>query len=217
MNETITVRGIVATAPRHFLTETGLDITSLRLASPSRRWDRATGTWVNGGTNWFSVTAFRVLGANVYRSVSKGDRVIVTGRLKIRDWTKGDRSGTSVDIDADSVGHDLLFGCGTWMRTMRPTSEQSAPPGDRGGMRVDERTGVVDDDDADAMVAGRPGAPDAEPDDTALAEQGANEDLDTARDPIETADQPNVLGTHVGGLADGDAWSATAEHGQDGP
>ncbi len=57
----------------------GVAITSLRLASPSRRFDRATGVWTNGATNWFTVTAFRSLAANVHKSLKKGDRIVVTG------------------------------------------------------------------------------------------------------------------------------------------
>ncbi|MBK0297331.1 single-stranded DNA-binding protein, partial [Bacillus sp. S34] len=72
--------------PRHLVTDTGIAITSMRLASPSRRWDRATSTWTNGATNWYTVTAFRSLAANVHRSLKKGDRIVVTGRIRIRTW-----------------------------------------------------------------------------------------------------------------------------------
>ncbi|WXF92124.1 single-stranded DNA-binding protein [Curtobacterium flaccumfaciens pv. flaccumfaciens] len=110
MNDIITVCGIVATEPRHLVTETGIAITSLRLASPSRRWDRATAAWVNGATNWYTVTAFRSLASNVYKSLKKGDRIVVAGRVRIRTWERDGRGGTSVEIDADGIGHDLAWG-----------------------------------------------------------------------------------------------------------
>lgn len=130
MNDSITIRGIVATDPRHLVTGTGLAITSLRLASPSRRWDRSTASWTNGDTNWFTVTAFRSLASNLHKSLHKGDRVIVTGRLRIRNWEREDRSGMTVEIDADAVGHDLAWGCGTWMRVPRHVADETAPPGE---------------------------------------------------------------------------------------
>jgi single-strand DNA-binding protein len=130
MNDIITIRGIVATAPRHFVTGTGLSITSFRLASPSRRWDRATSAWVNGDTNWFTVTAFRTLATNVHESVVKGDRVLVAGRLRIRPWERENRSGTAVEIDGDSIGHDLAFGRSQWRKVTRHTTDETAGPGE---------------------------------------------------------------------------------------
>jgi single-strand DNA-binding protein len=128
MNDTISIRGIVATELRHLVTGTGVTITSFRLASTSRRWDRATGGWVNGHTNWYTVTSFRALAGNVHRSVKKGDRVIVTGRLRVRSWERDERSGISVEVDADAVGHDLAFGQSTWMRSLRTTADEHAGP-----------------------------------------------------------------------------------------
>ncbi|KQO62982.1 single-stranded DNA-binding protein [Curtobacterium sp. Leaf261] len=130
MNDTITIRGIVATVPRHLVTGTGLSITSFRLASPSRRWDRATSAWVNGDTNWFTVTAFRTLATNVQESVIKGDRVLVAGRLRIRPWERDHRSGTAVEIDGDSIGHDLAYGRSQWRKVTRHTTDETAWPGE---------------------------------------------------------------------------------------
>jgi single-strand DNA-binding protein len=141
MNDTITVCGIVATEPRHLVTETGIAITSMRLASPSRRWDRANATWTNGPTNWFTVTAFRSLAANVHKSVKKGDRIIVTGRVRIRTWERDGRGGTSVEIDAEGIGQDLAWGISNWIKVPRHASEGSAAPG--AGPSVDPRTGEV--------------------------------------------------------------------------
>jgi single-strand DNA-binding protein len=141
MNDTITVCGIVATEPRHLVTETGIAITSMRLASPSRRWDRANATWTNGPTNWFTVTAFRSLAANVHKSVKKGDRIIVTGRVRIRTWERDGRGGTSVEIDAEGIGQDLAWGISNWIKVPRHASEGSAAPGV--GPSVDPKTGEV--------------------------------------------------------------------------
>jgi len=141
MNDTITVCGIVATEPRHLVTETGIAITSLRLASPSRRWDRAAGAWTNGNTNWFTVTAFRSLAANVHKSLKKGDRIVVTGRVRVRTWERDGRGGTSVEIDAEGIGHDLAWGISNWVKVPRHASEATAAPGS--SPTVDPRTGEV--------------------------------------------------------------------------
>jgi single-strand DNA-binding protein len=73
-----------------------------------------------GETNWYTVTAFRQLAQNVGSSVQKGDRVVVTGRLKIRKWESGQREGMVVEIDAEAIGHDLAWGTSTFTRIARP-------------------------------------------------------------------------------------------------
>ncbi|MEY4423843.1 MAG: hypothetical protein RLZZ258_946 [Actinomycetota bacterium] len=118
MSETLSVAGLVATTPRHLVTQDGLPITSFRLASSSRRFDRAQNKWIDGETNWFTITSFRQLAINSAGSVNKGDRVSVTGKLRVRDWDNGERAGTSVEIEADSMGHDLAWGSSVFTRTV---------------------------------------------------------------------------------------------------
>lgn len=135
MPDTITLTGLVATPPTHLVTGEGLSITHFRLASSQRRFDRAKQEWVDGETNWYTVTAFRQLATNVINSVQKGHRVVVTGRLKVRDWTAGDKKGTSVDVDADALGHDLSWGSAVFTRSAAAAVAEAeeaaaAPAGD---------------------------------------------------------------------------------------
>ncbi len=122
-NDTITITGLVATTPRHITTGDGLTISSFRLASTQRRFDKDTEKWIDGETNWFTVTCFRQLAANVGRSINKGERVIVTGTLRIREWDNGEKVGTTVEVEADAVGHDLTWGLATFVRN----ADQAAP------------------------------------------------------------------------------------------
>jgi single-strand DNA-binding protein len=118
MSELVTVAGLVATTPRHLVTQDGLPITSFRLAASHRKFDRALNKWIDGETNWFTITAFRQLAINTAGSVSKGERILVTGKLRVRDWDNGERAGTSVEIEADSIGHDLCWGNSAFTRTV---------------------------------------------------------------------------------------------------
>ena len=118
MSESFTVSGLVATTPRHLVTQEGLPITSFRLASSKRRFDKTKKIWVDGETNWFTINSFRQLAINSASSISKGDRIMVSGRLKVRDWDNGERSGTSVEIEADCLGHDLVWGTSEFSRTV---------------------------------------------------------------------------------------------------
>jgi len=123
MSDHVTVHGLVATEPRHLVTKDGLEITSFRLAAMQRRFDRQLGKWRDDGTNWYSVASFRILAKNAAASLEKGHRVIVSGRLKVRDWDAGEKSGVSVDIEADSIGHDLVWGSTTFERYKMPVDD----------------------------------------------------------------------------------------------
>jgi len=118
MSEQISVTGLVATTPRHIVTAEGLPITSFRLASSTRRFDRTQNKWVDGETNWYTITAFKQLGINSAGSVNKGDRIMVQGVLRVRDWDNGERAGTSVEVEASAMGHDLSWGSSVFTRTV---------------------------------------------------------------------------------------------------
>ena len=116
---TITITGLTATDPRHLITSEGVAISSFRFASTDRRYNRSTEKWEDGDTTWFTVSAFRALAENVKASVKKGERLIITGRLRIRDWETDDRKGTDVEIEADAIGHDLTWGTTQFVKNPR--------------------------------------------------------------------------------------------------
>ena len=196
MSDTITLTGVVATIPRVTTISGGIALTSFRLASNQRRYDRNTGSWVDGDTNWYTVSAFRQLGANAGISIHKGERVIVNGRMRVRDWTNGDRTGTSVDIEADSLGHDLSWGTTAFARNSsspthdaapgaQPDSDEFPPADAEDGRNVfgaDVETAAGDDDDEESL--------DDEPDD----DDAANS-VRTAAMPIAVGDRDASLET----------------------
>ena len=129
MSDQYSVTGLVATTPRHLVTQDGLPITSFRLAASLRKFDRTLNRWVEAETNWFTITSFRQLAVNSSMSISKGDRILVMGRLRVRDWDNGERAGTSVEIEAESIGHDLVWGSTTFTRTVKTQeSDQEVAP-----------------------------------------------------------------------------------------
>lgn len=126
MSDIITLAGIVGTEPRALTTAEGLAITSFRLASTQRRFDKSQEKWVDGETNWYSITTFRQLAANAAVSVKKGERILVTGRLRLRDWENNGKNGTNVDIEAEALGHDLSWGTAAFSRGAGSTPADAA-------------------------------------------------------------------------------------------
>ena len=191
MIDSITLTGIVATDPRHIVTTEGLAITTFRLASGQRKLDRATNTWVDADTNWYTVSTFRLLARNVARSVQKGQHVMLTGKLRQREWKSGDRSGTSVEVAAESLGHDLNWYMTTAIRTgmtsQTPPNSGSASTGPgaglspsiSGGHSAATGGGLNFDDDGDGAGSAPRAVGSAAAADSAQASAGSGAEADT--------------------------------------
>lgn len=123
-NSTIQAIGNVATEIRVNTTPEGIPVASFRLAATERKFDRETSRWVDGEVNWYTVSCWRALAENVANSVQKGDPVVVIGRLNVRTWERDERSGTSVDITADIVGHDLARGTTSFKRSAKQSAQE---------------------------------------------------------------------------------------------
>lgn len=161
MNDTVTIVGRVATDPTQGQTGGGDPVTNFRLASTHRRFDSASQTWTDSDTNWFSVAAFRQLGEHAKASLRTGDSVIVTGRLRIRTWESNGKQGTSVDIIADAIGHDLRWGTTAFLprsRAANAGASGSAP--DQRATDTDGGPDIQDDADAQDSVDGDGGLSD---------------------------------------------------------
>ena len=132
MSDIITIRGFVATDVTTSTTTTGVGTASFRLGSPSRHFDKTSGTWVEDYMNWFTVQGYRQLAGNMGCSIKKGQRVIVVGRLKLASWERDGRIFHKAEINADAVGHDLKWGSAHYIRTPKnelPDSEVAGQPG----------------------------------------------------------------------------------------
>lgn len=148
MSDNITVRGFVATEPKSSTTPGGVATANFRLGCTERRYDRATNTWIDGNINWFTVQGYRQLAGNIGCSIKKGQRVIVVGRLKMRSWENDGRVHHVAEIDAESVGHDLMWGSANYIRTAAGNGPQAvAGPAGSSAADPDSRRGGNTEDD----------------------------------------------------------------------
>lgn len=129
MSDTILIRGFTASDPALSTLPNGVPVVNFRLAS-TPRWQDATGTWKEGTTNWYTVKAYRRLAQNIATSIEKGQPLVVSGRQRISRWNREDGTqGTTVEVDALGIGHDLNYGTSTFARTVekRTVNEGSMP------------------------------------------------------------------------------------------
>ncbi|MFF4869667.1 single-stranded DNA-binding protein [Streptomyces sp. NPDC000961] len=128
---TVTLVGNVATAVEYRETVAG-GVARFRFAVTARRWDRERGLWSDGNTSFYTVSAWRSLGANLAASVSVGEPLVVHGRLKVREDEREGQRKTFVDVDALAVGHDLTRGTAAFRRAARAESralpDREPPP-----------------------------------------------------------------------------------------
>ena len=119
MSNSTTICGNLTREPEIRYTKEGQATTQLGVAV-NRRWqDKTSGEWQEA-TSFFDVVCWRDLAENVALSLSKGMRVVVTGRLEQRSWEteEGDHR-SKVEITADEIGPSLRFATADVRRTER--------------------------------------------------------------------------------------------------
>jgi single-strand DNA-binding protein len=127
--------GNLAADPELRFTNTGTAVANLRVAVTSRVQDK-DGTWRDGETSFHKVNVWRDQAVNLTDSLGKGDRVMVTGRLRQRGWETPEGERRSVtEIDADEVGASLKFHTAKVERVQHRSAEQRALDRERGAER----------------------------------------------------------------------------------
>jgi len=104
----ITVVGNLVADPELRFTASGQPVATFRIASTPRFMDKATNEWKDGDSLFLSCNVWRQAAENVAESLQRGMRVIVTGRLKQRNYeTKEGEKRTVYEVEVDDVGPSL--------------------------------------------------------------------------------------------------------------
>lgn len=123
----LTVVGNLTADPELRYTPSGVAAVSFTVASTARVLDRASGQWKDGDTLFMRCTAWRDCAEHAAQSLGKGDRVIVTGRLRQRSWeTDAGERHTAVELVADEVGTSLRYVVAFPVKTTRNVVEETA-------------------------------------------------------------------------------------------
>lgn len=146
MNETLTtiVGNVISdVTPRR--TANGVRVVGFRMASNERRFDKATGQWIDGDKLYVSVTCWRKLAQGVSGSLVKGDPVVVTGRLYTREYEFEGKRRSVTELEATAVGPDLSRCTADVTRVRREASADVAEQVDPQSAGVDAVEDPVED------------------------------------------------------------------------
>ncbi len=105
---TVTIVGNLTADPELRFTPSGAAVANFTIASTTRLMDKQTQEWKDGDTIFMRCAVWRQYAENVAESLTRGSRVIATGRLKQRSYeTKEGEKRTVVEMDVDDVGPAL--------------------------------------------------------------------------------------------------------------
>lgn len=130
----ITVVGNIVADPELRYTPNGAAVANFRVASTPRRYDQQAGQFVDGEPLFLTCNVWRQPAENVANSLNKGDRVIVTGRLRQRSYE--DRNGerrTVFEIEVEEVGPSLRFATADINKSFRGGGQGGNAGGGNGG------------------------------------------------------------------------------------
>jgi single-strand DNA-binding protein len=106
----ITVVGNLTADPELRYTQGGLAVANFTIASTPRSFDRASNDWKDGEALFLRASVWREFAEHVAGSLTKGSRVIATGRLKQRSYeTKEGEKRTSIELEVDEIGPSLRY------------------------------------------------------------------------------------------------------------
>lgn len=142
----ITFIGNLTDDPELRYTPSGTAVANIRIASTPRQYNSQTNQWEDGDATFLNATVWRDAAENVAQSISKGQRVIVSGVLAQRTFeTKNGDMRSVIEIQDAEVGPSLKFATATVQRPQGGQGKSgTSPQGGFGGSR-DAAPQVSDD------------------------------------------------------------------------
>ena len=128
---TLTVVGNLTADPELRFTPQGHAVASFTVASTPRTFDRQSGEWRDGDALFIRCSIWRQAAENVAESLTKGMRVVVTGRSQQRSYeTREGEKRTAYELQVDEIGPSLKYATAKVNRTQRGSSGGFAPQDD---------------------------------------------------------------------------------------
>ncbi|MFB7620809.1 single-stranded DNA-binding protein [Kitasatospora sp. NPDC056181] len=127
----ITVVGNLTDDPELRFTPAGVAMARFTIASTPRAYDKQTGQWKDGTALFLRATAWREIAEHTAESLTKGMRVVVTGRLVQHNWqTPEGENRSMLGLDVEDIGPSLRFATAKVTKAQR-TGNAPARPADQ--------------------------------------------------------------------------------------
>lgn len=132
----ITVVGNLVADPELRFIPSGAAVANFRIASTPRTFNRETNQWEDGEALFLTCNCWRQMAENVAESLTKGMRVVVTGKLRQRSYqTKEGENRTVFEVEVDEVGPSLKYASASVSRNPREGGQGGYGGGNQGGQR----------------------------------------------------------------------------------
>lgn len=123
----ITIIGNLVESPELKYTPSGAAVANFRVASTPRQFDKNSNQWVDGEALFLTCNVWRQAAENVANTLSKGDRVIVNGRLRQRSYENREGEKRTVfEVEVDEVGPSLKYSTAQVSKTPRQGSNSNS-------------------------------------------------------------------------------------------
>jgi single-strand DNA-binding protein len=138
----ITVIGNLTADPELRFTPSGAAVANFTVASTPRMFDRQTNEWKDGEALFLRCNIWREAAENVAESLTRGSRVIVSGRLKQRSFeTREGEKRTVVELEVDEIGPSLRYATAKVNKASRSGAGGGGFGGGSGGSRQPAQSG----------------------------------------------------------------------------
>ena len=146
----ITVVGNLTADPELRFTQSGAAVANFTVASTPRTFDRQTNEWKDGDALFLRCSVWRQAAENVAESLTRGARVVVTGRLRQRSFeTKEGEKRTVVELEVDEIGPSLRYATAKVNKASRSGGGGGGFGGGSGGGGGGSRPAAASDAPAD--------------------------------------------------------------------
>lgn len=115
----ITIVGNLTADPELRYVSSGIPVASFTVASTPRNMNKQTQQWEDGEPMFVRCSVWRDHGENVANSLTKGMRVVVSGRLQVRSYEHEGQRRTSIEMQVDEVGPSLRYATAQVQKTPR--------------------------------------------------------------------------------------------------
>lgn len=134
----ITIIGNLTADPELKFTNTGAAVANFTIAHTPRVYDKQAGEWKDGETLFLRCSIWRDPAENVAESLTRGTRVIATGKLKSRSYEKDGQQRTVIELDVEEIGPSLKYARATVSKIARNGNAPAASGAGWGTSSTDE-------------------------------------------------------------------------------